>query len=100
MYSFEPTIVASLGYAGNQAQLMSVPPFVTAFVCAWLRMIIFMALILLNAIRLDGVFLCVRPLSLSRVDFNILLYSGDHRFFNVLWYAFADLARPCSLTHL
>ena len=31
--SFEPTIVADLGYAGNQAQLMSVPPFATACVC-------------------------------------------------------------------
>ncbi|KAN0077099.1 Major facilitator superfamily domain containing protein [Tylopilus felleus] len=31
---FEPTIVAGLGYAGNEAQLMSVPPFVTAFVCS------------------------------------------------------------------
>ncbi|KAH0834817.1 major facilitator superfamily domain-containing protein [Lanmaoa asiatica] len=30
--SFEPTIVAGLGYAGNQAQLMSVPPFAAAFV--------------------------------------------------------------------
>lgn len=28
---FEPTIVAGLGYTGNQAQLMSVPPFVLAF---------------------------------------------------------------------
>ncbi|KAI5993256.1 major facilitator superfamily domain-containing protein [Pisolithus albus] len=28
---FEPTIVAGLGYAGNKAQLMSVPPFVLAF---------------------------------------------------------------------
>ncbi|KAF8559767.1 MFS general substrate transporter [Imleria badia] len=31
---FEPTIVAGLGYAGNRAQLMSVPPFATAFVCS------------------------------------------------------------------
>ncbi|KAH7889364.1 major facilitator superfamily domain-containing protein [Phlebopus sp. FC_14] len=29
---FEPTIVTSLGYAGNRAQLMSVPPFAAAFV--------------------------------------------------------------------
>ncbi|KIJ69309.1 hypothetical protein HYDPIDRAFT_105905 [Hydnomerulius pinastri MD-312] len=29
---FEPTIVAGLGYAGNRAQLMSVPPFAAAFV--------------------------------------------------------------------
>ncbi|KAF9246327.1 major facilitator superfamily domain-containing protein [Melanogaster broomeanus] len=29
---FEPSIVASLGYAGNHAQLMSVPPFAVAFV--------------------------------------------------------------------
>ncbi|KAI6045741.1 major facilitator superfamily domain-containing protein [Pisolithus marmoratus] len=28
---FEPTIVAGLGYTGNQAQLMSVPPFALAF---------------------------------------------------------------------
>ncbi|KAI6028698.1 major facilitator superfamily domain-containing protein [Pisolithus orientalis] len=28
---FEPTIVAGLGYTGNRAQLMSVPPFVVAF---------------------------------------------------------------------
>ncbi|KIO04117.1 hypothetical protein M404DRAFT_144063 [Pisolithus tinctorius Marx 270] len=28
---FEPTIVAGLGYTGNQAQLMSVPPFAVAF---------------------------------------------------------------------
>ncbi|KAF8553827.1 MFS general substrate transporter [Imleria badia] len=28
---FEPTIVASLGYTGNQAQLMSVPPFAVTF---------------------------------------------------------------------
>ncbi|KAI6116694.1 major facilitator superfamily domain-containing protein [Pisolithus croceorrhizus] len=31
---FEPTIVAGLGYAGNKAQLMSVPPFVLAFVAS------------------------------------------------------------------
>ncbi|KAI6013225.1 major facilitator superfamily domain-containing protein [Pisolithus marmoratus] len=31
---FEPTIVAGLGYAGNQAQLMSVPPFVLAFLAS------------------------------------------------------------------
>ncbi|KAF9227690.1 MFS general substrate transporter [Gyrodon lividus] len=29
---FEPSIVAGLGYAGNRAQLMSVPPFAVAFV--------------------------------------------------------------------
>ena len=47
MDSFEPTIVAGLGYAGNQAQLMSVPPFATAFVCASLGTITFVALIFL-----------------------------------------------------
>ncbi|KAF8136566.1 major facilitator superfamily domain-containing protein [Boletus edulis] len=31
---FEPTIVAGLGYVGNLAQLMSVPPFAAAFVCS------------------------------------------------------------------
>ncbi|KAI6005654.1 major facilitator superfamily domain-containing protein [Pisolithus albus] len=31
---FEPTIVAGLGYTGNQAQLMSVPPFVLAFLAS------------------------------------------------------------------
>ncbi|KAI6132174.1 major facilitator superfamily domain-containing protein [Pisolithus croceorrhizus] len=31
---FEPTIVAGLGYAGRQAQLMSVPPFVLAFLAS------------------------------------------------------------------
>ncbi|KAH7913734.1 major facilitator superfamily domain-containing protein [Hygrophoropsis aurantiaca] len=31
---FEPTIVAGLGYAGNRAQLMTVPPFAAAFACA------------------------------------------------------------------
>ncbi|KAI6045742.1 MFS general substrate transporter [Pisolithus marmoratus] len=31
---FEPTIVVSLGYTGNQAQLMSVPPFVLAFLAS------------------------------------------------------------------
>lgn len=30
--SFEPTIVAELGYTGNKAQLMSAPPYVVAFV--------------------------------------------------------------------
>jgi hypothetical protein len=30
--SFEPTIVAGLGYTGNKAQLMSAPPFAFAFV--------------------------------------------------------------------
>ena len=33
--SFEPTIVAGLGYAGNQVQLMSVPPYAVAFVGAY-----------------------------------------------------------------
>ena len=33
--SFEPTIVAGLGYAGNRAQLMSVPPFVVTFPCTY-----------------------------------------------------------------
>jgi len=37
---FEPTIVAGLGYAGNQAQLMSVPPFATAFVLSFISSII------------------------------------------------------------
>ncbi|KAI6040794.1 major facilitator superfamily domain-containing protein [Pisolithus marmoratus] len=31
---FEPTIVAGLGYTGNQAQLMSVPPFIFAFLAS------------------------------------------------------------------
>ncbi|KAI6128320.1 major facilitator superfamily domain-containing protein [Pisolithus thermaeus] len=31
---FEPTIVAGLGYAGRQAQLMSVPPFALAFLAS------------------------------------------------------------------
>ncbi|KAI6023048.1 major facilitator superfamily domain-containing protein, partial [Pisolithus microcarpus] len=31
---FEPTIVAGLGYAGNKAQLISVPPFVLAFLAS------------------------------------------------------------------
>ncbi|KAI6030199.1 major facilitator superfamily domain-containing protein [Pisolithus marmoratus] len=31
---FEPTIVAGLGYTGNRAQLMSVPPFVLAFLAS------------------------------------------------------------------
>ncbi|KIN95357.1 hypothetical protein M404DRAFT_1007500 [Pisolithus tinctorius Marx 270] len=31
---FEPTIVAGLGYTGNKAQLMSVPPFVLAFLAS------------------------------------------------------------------
>ena len=35
--SFEPTIVASLGYAGTQAQLMSVPPFAVTFVRTYFR---------------------------------------------------------------
>ena len=34
-HSFQPTIVAELGYSGNQAQLMSVPPIAAAFVCAY-----------------------------------------------------------------
>ncbi|KAG8216450.1 major facilitator superfamily domain-containing protein [Butyriboletus roseoflavus] len=33
---FEPTIVAGLGYAGNQAQLMSVPPYAVAFVLSFI----------------------------------------------------------------
>ncbi|KAG9311746.1 major facilitator superfamily domain-containing protein [Chiua virens] len=37
---FEPTIVASLGYAGNQAQLMSVPPFAVTFVLSIVSAII------------------------------------------------------------
>ncbi|KAG8217708.1 hypothetical protein J3R82DRAFT_5864 [Butyriboletus roseoflavus] len=44
MDSFEPTIVAGLGYANNRAQLMSVPPFATAFVCAWPKTIVFVVL--------------------------------------------------------
>lgn len=35
--SFEPTIVAGLGYAGNQAQLMSVPPFAVTFIRTYLN---------------------------------------------------------------
>ncbi|KAI9568125.1 major facilitator superfamily domain-containing protein [Boletus coccyginus] len=37
---FEPTIVAGLGYSGNQAQLMSVPPFAVAFVLSLISAII------------------------------------------------------------
>jgi len=37
---FEPTIVAGLGYAGNQAQLMSVPPFAVAFVLSFISAIL------------------------------------------------------------
>ena len=43
--SFEPTIVAGLGYAGNQAQLMSVPPFAVAFVCTYSKKTIFLMVI-------------------------------------------------------
>ena len=35
--SFEPTIVAGLGYSGTQAQLMSVPPFAVTFVRTYFR---------------------------------------------------------------
>lgn len=92
LYSFEPTIVSDLGYAGNRAQLMSVPPFVTAFVCAWLFAVILGALILFNAIRLNDLRICVGPLPLSWVDDDILLRPGDHRIFHVLWFVFAGLA--------
>ncbi|KAI6005652.1 major facilitator superfamily domain-containing protein [Pisolithus albus] len=37
---FEPTIVAGLGYTGNKAQLMSVPPFVLAFVASMISAIV------------------------------------------------------------
>ncbi|KAI9457922.1 major facilitator superfamily domain-containing protein [Boletus coccyginus] len=37
---FEPTIVASLGYSGNQAQLMSVPPFAVAFVVSLISAVV------------------------------------------------------------
>ncbi|KAI6036283.1 major facilitator superfamily domain-containing protein [Pisolithus microcarpus] len=37
---FEPTIVAGLGYAGRQAQLMSVPPFVLAFLASMVSALI------------------------------------------------------------
>ncbi|KAI9457921.1 major facilitator superfamily domain-containing protein [Boletus coccyginus] len=37
---FEPTIVASLGYSGNHAQLMSVPPFAVAFVLSLISAVI------------------------------------------------------------
>ncbi|KAH7922094.1 MFS general substrate transporter [Leucogyrophana mollusca] len=37
---FEPTIVAGLGYTGNRAQLMSVPPFATAFVCSMISAVV------------------------------------------------------------
>ena len=33
--SFTPSIVASLGYTANKAQLMSVPPYAVAFVRAY-----------------------------------------------------------------
>ncbi|KAG8216449.1 major facilitator superfamily domain-containing protein [Butyriboletus roseoflavus] len=33
---FEPTIVAGLGYAGNQAQLLSVPPYAVTFVLSFI----------------------------------------------------------------
>ena len=33
--SFEPTIVAGLGYAGNRAQLVSVPPYAVSFTCTY-----------------------------------------------------------------
>ncbi|KAN0085884.1 Major facilitator superfamily domain containing protein [Tylopilus felleus] len=37
---FEPTIVSGLGYTGNRAQLMSVPPFATTFVLSLISAII------------------------------------------------------------
>ncbi|KAI9457920.1 major facilitator superfamily domain-containing protein [Boletus coccyginus] len=37
---FEPTIVAGLGYSGNHAQLMSVPPFAVAFVMSLISAVI------------------------------------------------------------
>lgn len=33
VFSFEASIIQSLGYTGNHAQLMSVPPFAVAFCC-------------------------------------------------------------------
>ncbi|KAG0698169.1 major facilitator superfamily domain-containing protein [Suillus ampliporus] len=37
---FEPSIVAGLGYTGNQAQLMSAPPFAVAFVVSMITAVI------------------------------------------------------------
>ncbi|KAG1739003.1 major facilitator superfamily domain-containing protein [Suillus lakei] len=37
---FEPTIVAGLGYTGNQAQLMSAPPYAVAFVVSMITAVI------------------------------------------------------------
>ncbi|KAF8553825.1 MFS general substrate transporter [Imleria badia] len=37
---FEPTIVAGLGYSGNHAQLMSVPPFAITFVVSFISAIL------------------------------------------------------------
>ncbi|KAG1812832.1 major facilitator superfamily domain-containing protein [Suillus subaureus] len=40
LFSFEPTIVAGLGYTGNKAQLMSAPPYAFAFVVSMITAVI------------------------------------------------------------
>ena len=87
--SFEPTIVASLGYAGNQAQLTSVPPFAVTFVRKYFgnRISSAIHLYLCNEKSVLNIGHRVGPLPVPWIHCNILYYSGGDRLHHVLRYA-------------
>jgi hypothetical protein len=83
---FEPTIVASLGYAGNQAQLMSVPPFAVTFARTYFgnRILSDIHSYLCDEISVLHLSHRVGPLPVSWIHCDILYYSGGDRLHHVL----------------
>jgi hypothetical protein len=86
--SFAPTIVAGLGYAGNQAQLMSVPPFAVTFARKYFGNRILSAIHSYRCNEISVLHLSHRvgPLPVSWLHCDILYYSGIDRLRHVLRY--------------
>ena len=91
--SFEPTIVAGLGYSGNHAQLMSVPPFAVAFVCTYFKQMISLTIHLAKSVISIGRH--IGSLPVPWIYCNILFSSAGDRLQYLLRYVEAIHQKGC-----
>jgi len=89
VYSFEPTIVAGLGYSGNSAQLMSVPPFAVAFVCTYFKKTVSLMFIHLAKKSVNNIGHHIGSLPVPWIHCDILFRSAADRLLHVLRYVAA-----------
>ena len=82
--SFEPTLVAGLGYTDNQAQLMSVPPFAASCARAYFDNDFSDTRSCL--ISVHHIVHHIGPLPMSWIHHDIFLFFKGDRFHHVLRY--------------